>query len=211
MDEGDFLGRHALLDQLFLDLVVDGEFLGSAGSSEIGEDDLRALPGLRLSPDIVDPLDHIVDLGIRVVFVFGIIHEAHVDGGLATVHRDNQHVVAVLLGLLRVRPDELGAGLKVFLESRDGRVLRDQDSLGLPALDRRALDPGGIGADRVEHAVDHLHQFGDVHEPSDLGHHPVAAALGAVLGYLIGLAEGVHPHIEVLDVSIGQGLRLQEP
>lgn len=200
---GDLLGGDPLGHELVLDVVVDVESAVVVGGGQVAEHKLGPLGVGAVPPHLEDVLDGGVHLAVGVVGQ-QLIGEALVQGQLAPVRRDFEHIVLVGLHLLLV--DRLGPlpQLGHHLLLVFGGLGDDVDVLGLRDGEMehiRRLNVGGLLPERQE-----LRQ---VVETGETGLGPKAGAGGVELYGRHLLPEGAGPAIKMLLSNPLQGVRLE--
>ena len=228
MDEPDGLAGQAAGDELVAEFVVDVPVI--AGRADVAEDQLEASPdggilaaGCRVgvvavgSPQVGDPFGRCLDLA-----GFGHEHaeQAQVEGGLAAVHADLEHVV--FFGQHLAFADRVGAlaegGHDVELDV--GRLGDDgfRGALAVGGPRRQGGDGelevlAGLDVGGDVPAAEHLRDVGELGEAGLLPE--AVAALGGHLDLGDGLAEGGGPAVEVADAGgfqqVGPQVVLHDP
>ena len=145
MDKGDLFSGNAHANQLIFNVIVDIKFPVIMGRGLVAENQLRSQNRGTLLPDLKDVL-HTGDLAVGIVREQRV-HQPLVQGQLASVSRDGQHIV--LVGFHRAGADFVGAFPQffhhLFLEFAGFRLDNNTLRFGDRQLEHiRRLNVGGF-------------------------------------------------------------------
>ena len=203
VDEGNLAFGDALLQELLLQIVVDVKTTVVVRRGEIAEDKLGRTLFLGPLPDLVDVLRAGGNLAVVVIRQPGV-HEALVQGELASVVGDQQHVVLVggdhlvpyLLGTLREAFHHLLLGLRGL-----------EHHMAVVGFGNRELQH--VGGLDIRGLLEHGHELGQIVETGKAGLGAVAGALRGKLDGRDGLTKGRGPGIKIEKPVPAQGPVLQ--